>query len=45
MKGNAADIDGAKIERSAVRDAGNLLVRQKTVVLLVDLVESVRTHA
>ena len=42
MKGNAADIDGAKIERSAVRDAGNLLVRQKTVVLLVDLVESVR---
>jgi adenylate cyclase len=32
----------ARTERSNVRDAGAALVRQETVVLLVDLVESVR---
>ena len=42
---NMTNEDGeqtARTERSAVPEAGVLLVRQETVVLLVDLVESVR---
>jgi adenylate cyclase len=45
MKDNAADKDGeqaARIQRSAARGAATALVRQETVVLLIDLVESVR---
>jgi class 3 adenylate cyclase/TolB-like protein len=45
MNDNAADKDGeqaASTERPSARDAGAMLVRQETVVLLVDLVESVR---
>jgi class 3 adenylate cyclase/TolB-like protein/Flp pilus assembly protein TadD len=39
---NGVDKDENATERSDVRDAGAALVRQATVVLLVDLVESVR---
>jgi class 3 adenylate cyclase len=39
---NRGEKQPARTERSNVRDAGVALVRQETVVLLVDLVESVR---